>query len=308
MKNKYFNTKKNIETLIPQKEIIHKIIGVGVIFFLIGFTIGHYSARFKYSASLSEISKKYNNEKNKVCREDFYYNKSINAARQNYKLNKENIELSEKLTHIKKQRDSLQKKNRILLSLKNLKEESPVIKRDALSKSTLESEIKKNIKSNSARRYVSNHYVLAMQEQEKFGIPASVTLAQGIVESASGTSSLARNQNNHFGIKYYRRNYPSRIKKWDGLVDVNSIVKRPDDDPDDKFIAFKGVWHCYRYHSYFLAGEGSPYLKYVDDKSSYEDWIYALVKIGYATDKKYGYKIKNIIEKYKLYIFDNQSL
>lgn len=303
MKLNFNKTKNKIEVFKSESEIRHKFIGIAFVFLCVGFWIGSYTSRVKYSASVSELSNKYKKETKKVCREDFYLNRSINAAKQNYTLQKENIALKEKLEAIKKERERLQKENNILVSLKNLKEESPVIKREYSSNLKAEDVIN-SIESKKTKSYVSRYYKWAIADHNKYGVPASVKLAQGILESNYGKSSLARNQHNHFGLKYYRPNYPKRIPNWSDYVVPENIVTLHDDDPDDQFVAFKNSWYSYRYHTHFLVGEGSPYLKVLPDDPDYKDWCNALERIGYATGSNYSKKLIKIIEDNNLHLLD----
>jgi flagellum-specific peptidoglycan hydrolase FlgJ len=139
--------------------------------------------------------------------------------------------------------------------------------------------------------YINTYSAIAMEEMRKFNIPASITLAQGILESSSGRSELTRRSNNHFGIKCH--------KGWDG--------KRAYHDDDRKGECFRVYEYpavSYRDHSLFLANRerySSLFKLKLDD---YEGWAKGLSKAGYATDRRYPAKLIALIEKYQLDRFD----
>ena len=136
--------------------------------------------------------------------------------------------------------------------------------------------------------YIRRFKKVAQAEQKKYGIPASITLAQGILESNRGKSKLAAHHNNHFGIKCWCRG-----KKRD-------CVNMADDSPRDRFKEYTTAWESYRHHSEFVAN--MP-LK-VNKKSNYKDWAKALKRAGYATKSSYAQDLIAIIEKYELYQYD----
>ena len=136
--------------------------------------------------------------------------------------------------------------------------------------------------------YIQKFWKLAVTEKDKFGIPASITLAQGILESASGTSTLARTANNHFGVKTF-----------------NKLIKhviRHDDSPTDKFKVYNNAWESFRDHS--LIVKKSHYKTQYLANTDYVGWADALRKGGYATEKNYAIDLINIINKYQLFRFD----
>jgi flagellum-specific peptidoglycan hydrolase FlgJ len=138
--------------------------------------------------------------------------------------------------------------------------------------------------------YVKRFQTVAIAEHQKFGIPASVKMAQGILESASGTSSLTRVSNNHFGIKCHYRNCKHR-----------NCINKCDDSCRDYFVKYETAWLSWRAHSLLLS---NPDLRYASLISScgddYKCWAAGLQKKGYATSKQYQRKLVNIIEKYEL--------
>jgi len=152
----------------------------------------------------------------------------------------------------------------------------------------VQSNLIKPVKTNSTEAYILRFKKVAQDEQKKYGIPASITLAQGILESNRGKSKLAAHHNNHFGIKCWCRG-----KKKD-------CVNMADDSPRDRFKEYTTAWQSYRHHSEFVAN--MP-LK-VNKKSNYRDWAKALKRAGYATKSSYAQDLIAIIEKYELYQYD----
>jgi len=140
--------------------------------------------------------------------------------------------------------------------------------------------------------YIARFKKVAQAEQRKFGIPASVTLAQGLLESNRGKSFLASKHNNHFGIKCWCRG------KHRDCINV------ADDSPTDRFKKYTTAWESYRHHSEFVVN--MP-LK-VSRKSSYKEWARALKKAGYATKRSYAQDLIDIIERYELHRYDVASL
>ena len=138
--------------------------------------------------------------------------------------------------------------------------------------------------------YIEYFKDIAMQEMIDYGIPASITLAQGILESGSGKGRLAVEANNHFGIKCH---------KWDG-----DKIFHDDDKKNECFRKYKNPQTSFRDHSVFLTTR-SRYEFLFDFKiDDYVSWSEGLKKAGYATDPNYPQKLINIIERYKLYEYD----
>lgn len=143
-------------------------------------------------------------------------------------------------------------------------------------------------------QYIQNFAKYAVEEMEKFKIPASITLAQGLLETGGGQSRLAKEGNNHFGIKCK--------KGWTGRT-----MRHTDDAPHECFRVYNNPRESYEDHSKFLAYR--PYYKnlFKLDMKDYKAWAHGLKKAGYATNRKYAYILINKIEKYKLYEFDNAT-
>ena len=140
-------------------------------------------------------------------------------------------------------------------------------------------------------QYIKKYAPLAVLEMHKYDIPASITLAQGILESGNGRSQLASKSNNHFGIKCHAG--------WKGQK-----VYHDDDEKGECFRKYKFVETSYKDHSEFLSGRRRYANLFKLRKSDYKGWAKGLKKAGYATDKKYPKKIIKIIETYNLYEFD----
>jgi len=139
--------------------------------------------------------------------------------------------------------------------------------------------------------YIKKYAPLAVLKMHEFKIPASITLAQGILESGNGRSNLASKSNNHFGIKCHRG--------WTG-----ERVYHDDDKKDDCFRKYDYVEHSYNDHSKFLTGRKRYAFLFKLRKTDYKGWAKGLKKAGYATDKKYPKKLIKIIQTYQLFAFD----
>lgn len=141
--------------------------------------------------------------------------------------------------------------------------------------------------------YVALYAPVAQKEMAQYGIPASITLAQALLESNVGDSRLAVESNNHFGIKCR--------SKCKGCTCRNYT----DDDVYDMFRVFDSVWESFREHSILLDGARYKKLQALDH-TDYKGWARGLKKAGYATDKQYAEKLIKIIETLKLYRYDQQ--
>lgn len=153
----------------------------------------------------------------------------------------------------------------------------------------------KKAKSPAYEAYIEKHKTLAVKQQKEYKIPASITLAQGLLESAAGSSRLARQGNNHFGIKCK--------EEWRG-----GRMYHDDDAKDECFRTYKSVEESYIDHSLFLA-KRKYYVSLFDlDINDYKGWAHGLQQCGYATDKSYGVKLVNIIETYELHKYDRARI
>lgn len=148
---------------------------------------------------------------------------------------------------------------------------------------------------NVCKQYIKRFAKSAIVEQQKFGIPASITLAQGLLESNAGESRLALESNNHFGIKCK--------SKCKGCTCRNYT----DDSVYDMFRVFDSNWESFRAHSELLMGDRYKGLHKLK-KTDYEGWAHGLKKAGYATDPRYAEKLIGLIEYFQLYRFDNMTI
>ncbi len=138
--------------------------------------------------------------------------------------------------------------------------------------------------------YIDLYKDIAVHEMRQYGIPASITLAQGILESGSGKGRLAAVANNHFGIKCHG---------WNG-----EAIYHDDDRKQECFRKYKLASESFRDHSEFLAGR-KRYAKLFDLKiNDYKGWAKELRRAGYATDPKYPQKLISLIERYELHKYD----
>ncbi|WP_010135188.1 glucosaminidase domain-containing protein [Ochrovirga pacifica] len=152
----------------------------------------------------------------------------------------------------------------------------------------------KNTKSYLSQKtldYIEEFAPLAMEEMQTYKIPASITLAQGILESGSGTSTLASKSNNHFGIKCHRG--------WTG-----KRVYHDDDQKGECFRKYEYAATSYRDHSTFLVTRSRYLSLFRLREDDYKGWAKGLKKAGYATDPKYPQKLVTYIEKYNLDAYD----
>ena len=142
--------------------------------------------------------------------------------------------------------------------------------------------------------YIDQYKNMAIEQMQKYRIPASITLAQGLLESAAGRSTLATEANNHFGIKCGG--------SWTG-----PYVLRNDDAPNERFRKYRSARESYEDHSKFLQGrryQSLFQLKITD----YKGWAYGLKKAGYATNPVYAESLIRVIEMYNLAQFDDGKL
>lgn len=143
-------------------------------------------------------------------------------------------------------------------------------------------------------QYIQRFAAYAVEEMEKYKIPASITLAQGLLETGGGQSRLAQQGNNHFGIKCK--------EDWTGKT-----MKHTDDAPNECFRVYDDPRQSYEDHSKFLAYR-SYYTKLFSlDMMDYKAWAHGLKKAGYATNPRYAHILIDKIEKNRLYEFDKTN-
>lgn len=146
-------------------------------------------------------------------------------------------------------------------------------------------------KSKSYLDYIETYREIAISHSKRYKIPASITLAQGLLESNAGKSRLATEGNNHFGIKCHT--------DWSG-----KRIYHDDDAKNECFRRYRHAKESYEDHAKFLVNR-SRYSFLFDYKTTdYKSWAKGLSKAGYATDRSYPNKLIKIIEDYNLYIYD----
>lgn len=141
----------------------------------------------------------------------------------------------------------------------------------------------------TTEEYIALYKDAAIHQMRKYGIPASITLAQGILESSNGNSPLARDANNHFGIKCH---------DWNGKT-----YYYDDDKPNECFRRYSSAEASYKDHAEFL--KARRYASLFDlRRDDYKGWAKGLKKAGYATNPKYPQLLINLIERYNLDKYD----
>ena len=152
--------------------------------------------------------------------------------------------------------------------------------------------IQVNAQQLTREQYIEKYKTIAVKQMQKHKIPASITLAQGCLESGDGNSALARKANNHFGIKCH--------DGWKGKK-----YRQDDDERNECFRKYDNATDSYTDHSYFLTSR-PRYNSLFDLKiTDYKGWAHGLKAAGYATNPKYAQLLIDIIEEYKLYKYDN---
>jgi hypothetical protein len=139
--------------------------------------------------------------------------------------------------------------------------------------------------------YIDLYKDIAVEEMKQYHIPASITLAQGILESENGNSELAQKANNHFGIKCH--------KEWTGRTFIQD-----DDEKDECFRKYQKADESYRDHSEFLTTRDRYKFLFDLDITDYKSWAYGLKQAGYATNPRYPELLIRIIEENGLDLFD----
>lgn len=145
------------------------------------------------------------------------------------------------------------------------------------------------------QEYLAKFKDLAIIEMHRSGVPASITLAQGVLESNSGNSRLAKFANNHFGIKCKGN--------WTG-----NVIYADDDEADECFRAYESVLASYKDHSDFLRNNWRYHPLFELDPKDYKGWCHGLRKAGYATNPQYGEILIRLIDRYELHQYDLEKL
>lgn len=143
--------------------------------------------------------------------------------------------------------------------------------------------------------YILQYRAIAVREMIEYGIPASITLAQGILESGSGKSELATKSNNHFGIKCQ--------SDW-----VGNKVYYDDDAANECFRSYNNPQESFHDHSIFLTTRNRYSELFTLEPTDYKGWAKGLKKAGYATNPQYAELLINLIENYKLFEYDGFTL
>jgi flagellum-specific peptidoglycan hydrolase FlgJ len=154
--------------------------------------------------------------------------------------------------------------------------------------------IKPHTSLSATELYIETYKAIAQNEMTLYKIPASITLAQGILESASGKGRLSVKANNHFGIKCHN---------WTGAK-----IYHDDDKKGECFRKYNHAKYSFRDHSVFLSGRKRYAALFNLSISNYKGWAKGLRAAGYATDPKYPQKLIALIERYQLYTYDDEVL
>lgn len=152
---------------------------------------------------------------------------------------------------------------------------------------TLEAVTRVKVTNDMIYAYIDRYKGIAQSNMAQYGIPASIILAQGILESGAGTGPLSSSANNHFGIKCH--------KDWTG-----DSVKHDDDSEQECFRKYADPAESYRDHALFLTGRNRYASLFQLDKDDYKGWAKGLKAAGYATDPKYPDKLIGLIERFEL--------
>lgn len=151
------------------------------------------------------------------------------------------------------------------------------------------------VTSSVTQKYIDDYKEIAMVEMQRYKIPASITLAQAILESGSGQGRLARHGNNHFGIKCH--------SSWQGKT-----MTHDDDEKGECFRRYKYAFESFEDHSTFLVNRSRYAFLFDLEPDDYVGWAHGLKKAGYATDPGYAKKLIQLIKRHKLYEYDQLVL
>ena len=149
--------------------------------------------------------------------------------------------------------------------------------------------------SGAYQQYISKYKDIAIEQMQKYGIPASITLAQGLLESGAGNSILATKANNHFGIKV-------------GTGWYGPYMLKDDDERNEKFRVYSNAVESYEDHSLFLKNRTRYAKLFTLACDDYRGWAHGLKAAGYATNPQYAYKLIDIIERFGLDQYDKAAL
>jgi len=171
----------------------------------------------------------------------------------------------------------------------------PVVEKEVRTGTKITPPAKNATYTEVVANYINNYNGIAKEEMLQYGIPASITLAQGILESGAGKGTLTKKANNHFGIKCHT--------SWTG-----ERVYHDDDEKGECFRKYRDPRYSFRDHSLFLSQRTRYQGLFKLKKRDYKGWAKGLKKAGYATDPKYPAKLISIIERYDLTQYDDDVL
>ena len=178
---------------------------------------------------------------------------------------------------------------------KTKKVTQPVSRKTNETSEVIESTSRTYVTNDIISNYIAQYKDVAMGNMKSYGIPASIILAQGILESGAGNGDLALTANNHFGIKCH--------VDW-----IGETVRHDDDASQECFRKYKEPGESFKDHALFLTGR-TRYASLFDlSKDDYQAWAKGLRKAGYATDPRYPEKLISYIQRYHLDQFDAQVL
>jgi flagellum-specific peptidoglycan hydrolase FlgJ len=158
----------------------------------------------------------------------------------------------------------------------------------------LEATTRVKVTTQLVQDYIQRFQKIAREDMAVYGIPASITLGQGILESGAGTGPLAMQANNHFGIKCHL--------EWNG-----PSIKHDDDEAQECFRKYDNADDSYRDHSMFLTSRTRYSKLFKLDIKDYKSWARGLKSAGYATDQKYPDKLISLIDRYNLQQYDTEN-
>lgn len=189
------------------------------------------------------------------------------------------------------------KSHKGVVTKKSKKQTETVVKAEKPSEVPKKEEIiidTPEVYNSPTEEYIAIYSDIAKEEMQQYGIPASITLAQGILESSSGKARLAMEANNHFGIKCH---------EWTG-----ARIYHDDDEKGECFRKYKNSKYSFQDHSVFLSTRKRYHKLFILEKDDYKGWAKELKAAGYATDRKYPDKLISLIERYQLHRFDAEVL
>jgi len=186
------------------------------------------------------------------------------------------------------------KSKKVVVTKKRSEPTKQVQPKDAPEQEIIKTSPSTKTYTSDTERYIDMYKGIAQNEMKLYGIPASITLAQGILESGSGKGRLSVQANNHFGIKCH---------EWTGAK-----IYHDDDKKQECFRKYKHAKYSFRDHSLFLTERRRYSGLFSLKKGDYKAWAKGLRAAGYATDKKYPQKLISLIERYNLHEYDKAVL